>query len=65
MMESYSIEGESHYESVRVKHNRRQREMSREESLMYSKKVKRWAQPYTWLDHVVEECIVCKEKEKS
>ena len=42
MMESYSIEGESHYESIRVKHTRRRRENESgrvtDESLMYSNK---------------------------
>jgi len=38
--------------------------MSRDESLMYSNKEKMWAQPHTWLDHVVEECIVRKQEEK-
>jgi len=39
--------------------------MSQNESIWYNDKEKRWVQPYTWLDHVVEECIVRKEKRKN
>ena len=67
MIESYSIEGMSHYESIWVKHKRSKKkwvETSRYESLMYSKEKKRWTQPHTWLGHVVEECVVRKESGK-
>jgi len=49
----------SHYESVRVEHKGNKRDESRwvtNVTVWVDDKGKRWAQPHTWLGHVVEEC---------